>query len=313
MTTYLIDHEIAFDPELGTNGGFSASNASALNMEYREVPLKNPKPHNNYIEKIHYFPQIDKIVLYEQNFPFIRIYSGAHMIFETELRCPAVILAVEFISGIGRDSICVSLSDRTFFFFEVSSNQSTPYKPGPTFHLPSTQNCLCYVPRKNILFSAGTDGTVFAWQIDKILTNDYSDVSTEKSTKNSDKERVEYRNFTTANTPWFIARFGFASCIVDLPNIEQIATGSYKNLIELWELRNEEPDVPLDFDKKDNNLGKNKKTGRAGGKTKATSGTGPFDEVAKQPTKKLEGHKKAIREIAYSENYKILVSVGFDF
>lgn len=123
------------------------------------------------------------------------------MIFETELRCPAVILAVEFI--IERNSICVSLSDRTFIFFEVSSNQSTPYKPGPTFHLPSTQNCLCYVPRKNILFSAGTDGTVFAWQIDRILHSDYSDISNEKSTKtssisgsdgikNSDKDRVEY-------------------------------------------------------------------------------------------------------------------------
>lgn len=56
ITTYLIDHEIAFDPELGTNGGFNASNATALNMEYYEVPLKNPRPHNNYIEKIHYFP-----------------------------------------------------------------------------------------------------------------------------------------------------------------------------------------------------------------------------------------------------------------
>lgn len=65
MTTYLIDHEIAFDADQGTNGGFSRSNATALNMEYREVPLKNPRPHNNYIEKIHYFPQIDKIVLYE--------------------------------------------------------------------------------------------------------------------------------------------------------------------------------------------------------------------------------------------------------
>lgn len=65
FTTYLIDHEIAFDPEQGTNGGFSRSNATALNMEYKEVPLKNPRPHNNYIEKIHYFPQIDKIVLYE--------------------------------------------------------------------------------------------------------------------------------------------------------------------------------------------------------------------------------------------------------
>lgn len=172
------------------------------------------------------------------------------------------------------------------------------------------------MPRKNILFSAGTDGTVFAWQIDLILRNDYSDQSvTEKATKSSDKERVEYRYYTTASTPWFIARFGFASCIVDLPNIEQIATGSYKNLIELWELRNEDQDAPVELDnKKGGNLGKGKKAGRAGSQAKAITGSGPFgDEVAKQPTKKLEGHKKAIREIAYSKQYKILVSVGFDF
>ncbi len=36
-------------------------------------------------------------------------------------------------------------------------------------------------------------------------------------------------------------------------------------------------------------------------------------EKAKEPLKKLEGHRMAIREIAYSESFKILVSVGFDF
>ena len=38
-----------------------------------------------------------------------------------------------------------------------------------------------------------------------------------------------------------------------------------------------------------------------------------FEHKAKEPLKKLEGHTFAIREIAYSESYKILVSVGFDF
>lgn len=37
------------------------------------------------------------------------------------------------------------------------------------------------------------------------------------------------------------------------------------------------------------------------------------EEKAKEPLKKLEGHRMAIREIAYSESFKILVSVGFDF
>lgn len=39
----------------------------------------------------------------------------------------------------------------------------------------------------------------------------------------------------------------------------------------------------------------------------------PEDDISKLKKKTLEGHKRAIREIAYSENYKILVSVGFDF
>lgn len=104
---------------------------------------------------------------------------------------------------------------------------------------------------------------MFAWLIEEILNKASSDQSSEKALKNSDKTRIEYRNFTTASTPWFIARFGFASCIVDLPNIEQIATGSYKNLIELWELRNDDQDASTDFDsKKGGAYGKNKKTGK---------------------------------------------------
>jgi WD40 repeat protein len=38
-----------------------------------------------------------------------------------------------------------------------------------------------------------------------------------------------------------------------------------------------------------------------------------FDEFVKEPCKILRGHKKAIKEIAYSERHKILVSCGFDF
>jgi hypothetical protein len=79
ITTYLIDHEIAFDAELGTNGGFNASNSVGMNMDYFESDIKDPTPHNNYIEKILYFQQIDKVILYEQNMKFVRIYNGQTM------------------------------------------------------------------------------------------------------------------------------------------------------------------------------------------------------------------------------------------
>tara|TARA_B110001450_G_scaffold242872_1_gene253589 strand:- start:356 stop:1618 length:1263 start_codon:yes stop_codon:yes gene_type:complete len=58
--------------------------------------------------------------------------------------------------------------------------------------------------------------------------------------------------------------------------------------------------------------GNQKSNAGAGGKNKAAVEE-IFDDLAKEPTKKLEGHKKAIREIAYSLSYKVLVSVGFDF
>jgi WD40 repeat protein len=38
-----------------------------------------------------------------------------------------------------------------------------------------------------------------------------------------------------------------------------------------------------------------------------------MEEYAKVPSKTLIGHSKAVREIAYSESHKILVSCGFDF
>lgn len=38
-----------------------------------------------------------------------------------------------------------------------------------------------------------------------------------------------------------------------------------------------------------------------------------FDDFTKTPCKVLEGHNRAVRELAYSKQHKIIVSVGFDF
>lgn len=95
----------------------------------------------------------------------MRIYNGLTMKHEIDIACPGVILAIEYVSD--KNMICVSLSDRTFLFYNCTS--SPLYKCERKFNLPSTQKCLCYVKRKRLLFSAGTDGAVFAWQVDKIL------------------------------------------------------------------------------------------------------------------------------------------------
>ena len=140
----------------------------------------------------------------------MRIYDGLTMKHEKDIPCPGVILAIEFISD--KTSICVSLSDRTFLFFDATT---ASYKQMRKFNLPSTQLCLCYVKRKRTLFSAGTDGAVFAWLIDKIFHSDHSE---EFGDTSGEKKELKYRSYTCENTPWFLG--SIASCIVDLPNIE---------------------------------------------------------------------------------------------
>jgi len=126
---------------------------------------------------------------------------------------------------------------------------------------------------------------------------------------------------------------GFASCLVDLPNIELFATGSFKNRIELWVLRtrNDSPQADEGKDVKKGKGGKTKAVKAAEGKAGDRKKDGDRlldamsigkinekeknmeDDVSKLKKKTLCGHNKAIREIAYSEAYKILISVGFDF
>lgn len=183
-----------------------------MNMDYYESDIKDPTVHNNYIEKIHYFQHIDKVILYEQNQKLIRIYHGQTMAKERDISCPGVILAVEYVSD--KNSICVSLSDRSLLFFDCST---IAYKQQLCFEMPSTQKCLCYVKRKKLLFSAGTDGAVFAWQIDKIFKKDSNDDSSNEKGARARKE-FDYRPYTSENTPWFLG--SIATCILDLPNIE---------------------------------------------------------------------------------------------
>jgi len=87
------------------------------------------------------------------------------------------------------------------------------------------------VQRKRLLFSAGTDGAVFAWKVEKIFSNEYQEaalaaMASKNKTKGrkdankgeQDNKELEYKSFTCENTPWFLGTT--ASCIVDLPNIE---------------------------------------------------------------------------------------------
>ena len=113
LTAYLIDHEIEL---------FNSGPQSNVDMRYIESDIKDNSSHN-VIEKMFYFQQVDKVIMYELNNRMIRIYDAKTMVWEKNIECPSVILAVEYISM--KNAMAVSLSDRTIVFFDMSNQSST--------------------------------------------------------------------------------------------------------------------------------------------------------------------------------------------
>ena len=219
LTSYLIEHEIEHYTE----------NATQVDMQYVESKeIIDKSTHTGYIEKIYYFQQIDKVILFEQNGRSIKIYDAPKMKREATIPCSGPILAIEFIAD--RNAIAVSLADLTIRFHELLPGGGERFLR--TLHVPSTQKCLAYVRRKKILFSGGVQGAIFAWDIDKLFEKDYvlqpgdkgysdsndgggiaSYMDGGKSGKRGtaelsrDKQKSQYITYIAENTPWFVGDF----------------------------------------------------------------------------------------------------------
>jgi WD40 repeat protein len=118
----------------------------------------------------------------------LRIYNGETMKFEHDILCPDSILAVEFLPD--KNSIAVSISNRSILFYDSSTTNDKVMRK---IHVPSTQKCLCYVKRTKLLFSAGADGAIFAWNMDKVFSNDFVESEAQRE---KDKRKFDYTYYS---------------------------------------------------------------------------------------------------------------------
>jgi WD40 repeat protein len=187
----------------------------------------------------------------------IRIYEAKTMEWIKDIQCVAVILALEYCSS--KNALAASLSDRTIVFFDTQNPNNKIVK---RMHVPSTQKCLTYVERPNglgqkqaVLFSAGVDGAIFAWNLDRLFSNDFAEqqkalkmqlareksggqVTTQEKTMDAKKrnaeDKKEYIMYIAEKTPWFVGEIILCICYLD--NMNKLASGSYDRLIRLWDL-----------------------------------------------------------------------------
>ena len=151
---------------------------------------------------------------------------------------------------------------------------------------------------------------IFGWNTEKIFSSEYLE---EEALREKSRKKFEYKYYLAEKTPWFVEQS--ALCIADLPNINFLATGVYDKSIRLWDLRSSQiENAPSKgvggdkeakkksttkdmYDSKSKASGGSKKVGGAGGGDKKVDD----DDYAKEPSKILLGHTKAVREIAYNE------------
>ena len=296
VSSFIIDQELAAD--------MSKERA----IMYHPSEVVDVSHHDNFIERLFYFPALDKLAIAEQNVKTLKLYEASSLTYQSALLCKTQVLAAEYIPDF--EVFAVACADKTLNFFDSSTGRVEKH-----FTTPDSQHCLLWSPTYELLFSAGMAGKIYGWKLDKLLDEENKaesesyhehlakgmpwpeedsheshgevletvgegSIASASSSKrrNMDESRSSVsssrkREGKSAKMP--IQRDNMCiSHLIELGPIQQIAAASFDKTIKLWDI------------KFSNNL---------------------------SPRKVLLGHTKTVRRLSYSAAYNLLISCAFDF
>jgi len=220
---------------------------------YKPSELTDNSRHDNYIDKMFYYPAIDKLGVMEQNMRALKIYNPSTLKLENCLFVKnGIAIASEYIPEY--EKLILTSSDKSMLVFDLGS-----FALEKRIVTPESQHTMHWSHSHQVLFSAGMDGKIYGWLIQKLL--------------NYKEQEVPYSEVLAKGMPWS-ERTECIFYIVELTGMEQIAAASADQKIRLWDIK---------------------------------------WEGNKKPKKVLCGHTKAVRYLAYSQRYNLLVSCGFEF
>lgn len=102
--------------------------------------------------------------------------------------------------------------------------------------------------------------------MEKIFSNDFSE---DEALREKERRKFDYTLYIADKTPWFIG--SIVMCLVDLPNINFLATGSYDKFIRLWDLRGASNDSSASGNDHDDKITSYTQGGAGSKKSGATS------------------------------------------
>ena len=296
VSSFIIDQELAAD--------MSKERA----ILYHPSEVVDSSHHDNFIERLFYFPALDKIAIAEQNVKTLKLYDAASLTYTSSLLCKTQVLAAEYIPDF--EVFAVACADKTLNFFDSASGRVER-----AFTTPDSQHSLLWSPTYELLFSAGMLGKVYGWKLDKLLDEEYKD------------ENQTYKDHLAKGMPW--PEETPSEMTVEAGETERsLASGSSGKRRDINEMRSSV------------NSSRRKETKLPGKLTPVQRENvcivhlielGPiqqlaaasFDKTIKlwdikftnnpSPRKVLVGHSKTVRRLSYSAAYNLLISCAFDF